>query len=341
MEVTGPRIVAIGLGTCGCNALHSIFAAGMANVELILVSDAEDIQRSSKSLVFMRMSVDNLVALPTLRAIVAQSDLVFVIAGLGGTSGANLAPLLAHAAREAGALTLGLVTLPFSFEGQARRLLAEQQCAELSQHVDGCIALSCDGLITQVDNNSSVQELFNKISATLGETVHALTDIVVTPALINLDLADLRSIFSGPGYAQLSIGCGRGADRSRSAAEQAVSSPMLKRSVESAIGIFFIITAGPDLSLYEVNQAAQSIRVAAHPNTRVLFGTQYYAKDSDELTMTLFAIGWAGPSSSNRDLRPPKPPNPAGDSFDTISSPSTPFNPPLLRQRKNALKTDL
>ena len=220
------------------------------------------------------------------------SDMVFIAAGAGGGTGTGAAPIVAQIARELGALTVGIVTRPFQFEGSRRREQAEAGIAALADEVDTLIVVPNNRLLSMLDRSTSMVEAFRVADDVLRQGVQGISDLVTLPGLINLDFADVRTIMSDAGNALLGIGMGTGERRAIDAAEQAVASPLLETSMEGARSILLSITGGRDLSLWEVNEAAKAVAEAAHPDANIIFGAMVDEKLEDQVWVTVVATGY-------------------------------------------------
>jgi cell division protein FtsZ len=218
--------------------------------------------------------------------------MVFIAAGAGGGTGTGAAPIVAQIARELGALTVGIVTRPFQFEGTRRRDQAEAGIADLADEVDTLIVVPNNRLLSVLDRNVSMVEAFRVADDVLRQGVQGISDLVTLPGLINLDFADVRTIMSGAGNALLGIGMGVGERRAVEAAEHAVASPLLETSMEGARSILLSITGGPDLSLWEVNESARTVAEAAHPDANIIFGAMVDEKLEDNVWVTVIATGY-------------------------------------------------
>jgi cell division protein FtsZ len=218
--------------------------------------------------------------------------MVFITAGAGGGTGTGAAPVVARIARELGALTVGIVTKPFGFEGSRRLAQAEQGIAALAAEVDTLIVVPNNKLLSVLERTTSMVEAFRVADDVLRQGVQGISDLITLPGLINLDFADVRTIMSEAGPALLGIGMGAGPTRAVDAAQQAVSSPLLETSVEGAQAILLSITGGRDLSLWEVNEAAQTVQEAAHPDANIIFGAMVDEALEDEVWITVVATGY-------------------------------------------------
>ena len=218
--------------------------------------------------------------------------MVFIAAGAGGGTGTGAAPIVAQIARELGALTVGIVTRPFQFEGSRRRDQAEAGIAALADEVDTLIVIPNNRLLSVLDRGVSMVEAFRVADDVLRQGVQGISDLVTLPGLINLDFADVRTIMSDAGNALLGIGMGTGERRAVDAAEQAVASPLLETSMEGARSILLSITGGRDISLWEVNEAAKAVAEAAHPDANIIFGAMVDEKLDDQVWVTVVATGY-------------------------------------------------
>jgi cell division protein FtsZ len=220
------------------------------------------------------------------------SDMVFVTAGMGGGTGTGAAPTIAKIAREQGALTIGVVTRPFSFEGAQRSRAAEGGIEKLKEQVDTLIVITNDKLLDMGDRRSSLMESFRMADDVLRQGIQGISELITVPGLINLDFADVKAIMSLGGAALMAVGTGTGEDRARMAAEQALSSRLLDVTIDGAKGILFNVTGGPDLGLYEIDQAAAIIRETAHPDVNLIFGAVIDETMEDEVRITVIATGF-------------------------------------------------
>ncbi len=223
-----------------------------------------------------------------------DSDMVFITAGLGGGTGSGAAPVVAQIAKESGALTIGVVTKPFSFEGARRKLVAEKAAEELKSQVDTLITVPNDRLKDVVQKNTSILDAFRVVDDVLRQGVQGISDIITMPGLINLDFADVRAIMKDAGSALMGIGRASGENRAVEAARQAIASPLLEVDIAGAQGILFNITGSSSLSLYEVTEAAEEIRAAADPEANIIFGTSFNERLGDEVMITVIATGFDG-----------------------------------------------
>ncbi len=232
--------------------------------------------------------------------VLKDSDMVFITAGMGGGTGSGAAPVIAEIARDLGALTIGVVTKPFSFEGAKRRLNAEKATEGLREKVDTLITIPNDRLKDVVQKNTSIVDAFRVVDDVLRQGVQGISDLITVPGLINLDFADVRTVMKDAGSALMGIGRASGENRAAEAARQATASPLLEISITGAQGILFNITGGSDLSLFEVNEAAEIIKETADPEANIIFGTVIDERMGDEVMITVIATGFD--SSRKREI---------------------------------------
>jgi cell division protein FtsZ len=220
------------------------------------------------------------------------ADMVFVTAGMGGGTGTGSASIIAQIGRELGALTIGVVTRPFAFEGSRRIQVAEAGIEKLKEQADTLIVIPNDRLLQIVDKRANLQDAFKIADDVLRQGVQGISELITVPGLINLDFADVRTIMSEGGAALMAVGTGHGDERAKMAAEQAVSSQLLDITIDGARGILFNVTGGPDLTLFEVNQAAAIIKETAHPDVNLIFGAVIDQNMGDEVRVTVIATGF-------------------------------------------------
>jgi len=221
-----------------------------------------------------------------------ESDMVFITAGMGGGTGSGAAPVIAEIARDLGALTIGVVTKPFSWEGARRRLNAEKSAELLRDKVDTLITIPNDRLKEVVSEETSIVDAFRVVDDVLRQGVQGISDLITVPGLINLDFADVRAVMRSAGSALMGIGRASGADRAAEAAREAISSPLLEVSISGAQGILFNVTGGPSLGLFEVDEAAEIIKEMADPEANIIFGTVIDERMGDDLQITVIATGF-------------------------------------------------
>lgn len=234
--------------------------------------------------------------------VLAGSDMVFLTVGLGGGTGSGAGPIIAETAKSLGALTVAVVTKPFSFEGAQRRFIAEQALQDLLDKVDTVIVVPNDRLLQIIDKKTSLMDAFAVVDEVLNQGVQGISEIITLPGLINVDFADVKSIMSDAGTAMMGIGVGSGENRAVEAAQAAISSPLLEMSIDGAKGVLFTVTGGDDLSMYEVNEAAQVITKAADPNAKIIFGAVIDEDLKDELKVTVVATGFSGQSQAKKSI---------------------------------------
>ena len=261
----------------------------------------------------------------------ADSDMVFITAGLGGGTGSGAAPVVAQIAKESGALTIGVVTKPFGFEGAKRKLVAEKAAEELKAQVDTLITIPNDRLKDVVQKNTSILDAFRVVDDVLRQGVQGISDIITMPGLINLDFADVRAIMKDAGSALMGIGRASGENRAVEAARQAIASPLLEVDIAGAQGILFNITGSSSLSLFEVTEAAEEIRAAADPEANIIFGTSFNERLGDEVMITVIATGFDG--GKKRQRRAPRGDRGHGLGVDRAAVRERDFLEELQRQR--------
>ena len=302
-------IKVVGVGGGGTNAVNRMIEAGLKGVEFVamntdaqalLMSEADvklDIGREttrglgagSNPEVGRRASEEHQTEI---EEILKGSDMVFITAGEGGGTGTGGAPIVAEVARDLGALTIGVVTRPFSFEGRKRALQADMGISELKQAVDTLIVVPNDRLLQVSDVATPVIDAFRMADQVLYQGVDGITSLIMTPGLINLDFADVKAVMTGAGSALMGIGNGAGEDRAEEAARAAISSPLLEASIEGAKGVLLSIAGPSDLALHEVNRAAETITKVAHPDANIIFGAVIDDALGDEVRVTVIAAGF-------------------------------------------------
>jgi cell division protein FtsZ len=304
-------IKVVGVGGGGVNAVNRMIEAGLRGVEFIAVNtDAQALLMSDADvkLDIGRELTRGLGAgadpdkgrqaaedhAQDIEDALKGADMVFVTAGEGGGTGTGGAPVVARIARALGALTIGVVTRPFSFEGKRRAGQAESGIAGLREEVDTLIVIPNDKLLQMVDHQIAILDAFKQADQVLMQGVSGITDLITTPGLINLDFADVKAVMSNAGSALMGIGSARGEDRARAAAEMAVSSPLLEASIDGAHGVLLSIAGGSDLGLFEVSAAANLIQAAASEDANIIFGTVIDDALGDEVRVTVIAAGFDG-----------------------------------------------
>lgn len=315
------QIKVIGCGGGGSNAVNRMIAGGVQGVEFITVNtDAQALHMSSadsklqigekltrglgaganpevgkKAAEESREMIEN-----ALRG----ADMVFVTAGMGGGTGTGAAPVIAEIAKELGALTVGVVTRPFSFEGRKRSMQADAGIAALKEKVDTLIVIPNDRLLEIVDKNTPMLEAFREADNVLRQGVQGISDLIAVPGLINLDFADVKTIMTERGSALMGIGVASGENRAAEAARRAISSPLLETSIEGARGVLMNITGGTNLSLYEVNEAADIVSSAADPDVNMIFGAVINEDLKNEIIVTVIATGFEESQQQSAVRRP-------------------------------------
>jgi cell division protein FtsZ len=299
----------VGVGGGGSNAVNRMIAEGVGGVDFVVVNTDNQSLLLSDAPVRVRIG-DKLTrglgaggnsergekaaseTIDEIHQILQGSDMVFITAGMGGGTGTGAAPIVAKAAREQGALTIGVVTRPFMFEGSKRANSAEQGIEQLREHVDTLIVIPNDRLLELTDKRMSLTESFRLADDVLRQGIQGITELITTPGLINLDFADVRTVMSEGGSALMAVGYGSGDERARTAAEQSISSRLLEVTIDGARGLLFNITGGPGMTLFEVNQAAAIIREKAHPDANMIFGAVVDESMGDDIRITVIATGF-------------------------------------------------
>jgi len=317
------RIKVIGVGGGGCNAVNRMIEEGLSGIEFISVNTDAQALLLSKAPTRVRVGDKTTRGLGAggnpevgrkaaeesaeeLYEVLKGSDMVFVTAGLGGGTGTGAAPVVAQIAKEVGALTIGVVTRPFTFEGGHRQTSAEAGANELKKHADTLIVIPNDRLLQIVDKRASLQDAFRMADDVLRQGIQGISELITVPGLINLDFADVRTIMSEGGAALMAVGQASGEDRAKVAAEAAISSQLLDVTISGARGILFNITGGPNMTLFEVNQAAAIIKETAHPDVNLIFGAVLDPNMGENIRITVIATGFER-SSSVYTLESPAP----------------------------------
>ncbi len=306
------QIKVVGVGGGGQNAVNRMIEEGIQGVEFIAVNtDAQALMLSNAP---QRLRIGEKItkglgsggnpeiglraadeSREELRQLLTGADMVFVTAGMGGGTGSGASSVVAQVAREEGALTIGVVTRPFTFEGTQRRRNAEQAIETLQNSVDTLITIPNDRLLQIAGKSASVKQAFTMADDVLRQGIQGISELITIPGLINLDFADVKTIMQDGGAALMAIGRGSGENRAREAAERAIQSALLDVSIEGARSIIFNIKGGEDMSLYEVNEAAEVIRAGAHPECNIIFGAVIDADMKDEIQLTVIATGFDRP----------------------------------------------
>jgi cell division protein FtsZ len=308
-RISEPVLRIVGVGGAGVNAVNRMIEAGVGGVEFIAINT--DLQSLEQSPAGTTVHIGNdttrglgsgsdpelgrvsaIEEYDRLKALLKGSDMVFITAGAGGGTGTGAAPVVARIAREVGALTVGIVTKPFAFEGARRGDQAERGVDDLGREVDTLIVIPNSRLLTVLDKKTSMVDAFRVADDVLRQGVQGVSDLITLPGLINLDFADVRTIMAEAGQALLGIGMGVGDRRAMDAVEHAIESPLLETSLEGARAILLSITGGRDLSLWEVNEAAKAVSEAAHPDANIIFGAMVDEKVVDQVWVTVVATGY-------------------------------------------------
>jgi cell division protein FtsZ len=303
------KIKVIGIGGGGCNAVNRMIEEGMPGVEFIAINT--DAQVLDTSLAKTRIQIGKKVtrglgaggdpeigrkaaeeSREELNQVLAETDMVFITAGLGGGTGTGAAPVIADIAKKNGALTIAVVTRPFSFEGRQRDRTAAEGVERLKNAVDTLIVIQNDRLLKIVDKRASLQDAFKMADDVLRQGIQGISELITVPGLINLDFADVRTIMAEGGAALMAVGVASGEDRARKAAQMAITNELLDVTINGASGILFNVTGGPSMTLYEVNQAADLIRETADPNANLIFGAVVDESMGDTLRITVIATGF-------------------------------------------------
>ena len=341
------RIKVIGVGGAGQNAVNRMIEEGIQGVEFIAAnSDAQALTLSSAP---TRVRLGDKItrglgaggdpeigrkaaeeSSDELYNVLKGADMVFVTAGMGGGTGTGAAPVVAQVAKECGALTIGVVTRPFTFEGGKRSQSAESGVVKMKEHAHTLISIPNDRLLQLADKKSSLQDAFRMADEVLHQGIQGISELITIPGLINLDFADVRTIMSEGGAALMAVGRGEGEDRAKNAAEQAISSQLLDITIDGARGVLFNVTGGSNMTLFEVNQAAAIIRETAHPDVNMIFGAVMDPNMGDDIRVTVIATGFERSGIPRRALeRLPRTEKP-------VSATNTVFNRPAESVSVNA-----
>lgn len=305
------QIKVIGVGGGGGNAVNSMVSAGIVGVEFLSINTDRQILENSaathkiqigeKVTGCMGAGGDPAVgrkAAEESRDVIAEAlrntDMVFITAGMGGGTGTGAAPVVAQIAKELGALTVGIVTKPFKFEGRKRMRQAEDGIVELQKHVDSLIVIPNERLKLLGDKSLSMRDAFGKANEVLWQGVKSISDTIKVPGYINLDFADIKSVMKNAGKAHMGIGRGRGADCASEATRQAITSPLLETAIDGASGVIINVTCSSDMSLDMIEQAGELISQATHPDANIIFGSVFDEDMGDEMLITVIATGFAG-----------------------------------------------
>ena len=316
------NIKVVGVGGGGCNAVDRMIEEGLQGVEFIAINTDAQALMLSKAPIRVRIG-DKLTrglgsggnpevgqkageeSAEEMYDVLRGSDMVFITGGMGGGTGTGSCPIVAQISREVGALTIGVVTRPFTFEGSRRIQVAEGGINDLKEHADTLIVIPNDRLLQIVDKRANLHDAFKMADDVLRQGVQGISELITVPGLINLDFADVRTIMSEGGAALMAVGNAKGDERAREAAEKAISSELLDITIDGARGILFNVTGGPDLTLFEVNQAAAIIKETAHPDVNLIFGAVIDQNMGDELRITVIATGFERTGLPRRILEKP------------------------------------
>ncbi|MCA9882533.1 MAG: cell division protein FtsZ [Anaerolineae bacterium] len=327
LEFTGgenfAQIKVVGVGGGGNNAVNRMITEGLGGVEFIAVNTDSQALMLSKAKTRIRIGEKLTRGLGAggnpeigkkaaeessddLYEVLRGADMVFIACGMGGGTGTGASPVIAQIAKELGALTIGVVTRPFTFEGARRSQYANAGIETLKSQVDTLIVIPNDRLLQMADKRATLQQAFSLADDVLRQGIQGISELITVPALINLDFADVRTIMSEGGAALMAVGYGEGDDRARKAAEKAITSGLLDVTIDGARGILFNITGAADLTLFEVNEAAAIIRESAHPEVNLIFGAQIDENMGDEVRITVVATGFEQ-SRAERRIRTEQP----------------------------------
>ena len=314
------RIKVVGVGGAGCNAINRMIAEGIQGIEFVAVNtDGQALLQSSAQ---TRVRIGDKItrglgaggvpemgkkaaeeSADELYAVLKGSDMIFVTAGMGGGTGTGAAPIITQIGKEVGALSIGVVTRPFMFEGSHRMQSAEAGIQNLKKVADTLIVIPNDRLLQIVDKRASLKDAFRVADDVLRQGVQGISELITVPGLINLDFADIRTIMSEGGAALMAVGHAEGEERATKAAEMAISSELLDITIDGAHGILFNVTGGESLTLFEVNQAAAIIKETAHPDVNLIFGAVIDPSMGDEIRLTVIATGFDSTSMHARSQR--------------------------------------
>ncbi|RPI87210.1 MAG: cell division protein FtsZ [Chloroflexi bacterium] len=316
------RIKVVGVGGGGCNAVDRMIDEGLVGVDFVAINTDAQALMGSKAGLRVRIGEKLTRGLGSggnpeqgrkaaeesadeLYEVLRGADMVFVTAGMGGGTGTGATSIVAQIAKEVGALTIGVVTRPFTFEGSRRIQAAEGGISKLKEQSDTLIVIPNDRLLQIVDKRANLQDAFRLADDVLRQGVQGISELITVPGLINLDFADVRTIMSEGGAALMAVGTAKGDERAREAAEKAISSQLLDITIDGAHGILFNVTGGPDLTLFEVNQAAAIIKETAHPDVNLIFGAVIDPNMKDQIRITVIATGFERTGVPRRIIETP------------------------------------
>jgi cell division protein FtsZ len=320
LTVSFARIKVLGVGGAGSNAINRMIASGVSGIEFIAVNTDAQALLTSQAEIAVRIG-DKLTrglgaggrpevgsraaeeSADMLAELVRDADMVFITAGMGGGTGTGASPIVAKLAKSAGALTVGVVTKPFDFEGSRRRRAAEDGINNLRDVVDALITIPNERLLHMVDPKTPLTEAFQIADDVLRQGIAGISDLITKPGVINLDFADVKTIMSDAGSALMAIGVGQGENRCADAARQAIASPLLEMDIQGATGVLYNITGGANLTLHETSEAAEIIRAAAHEDAEIIYGTSIDEWMGDSVMITLIATGFDDRSAAAPEFR--------------------------------------
>ena len=330
------QIKVVGVGGGGSNAVNRMIEEGLVGVDFLAVNTDAQALLLSEAPTRVRIG-DKLTrglgaggdpdigrkaaeeSSDELYQVLDSADMVFITAGIGGGTGTGAAPVISRIAKEVGALTIGVVTRPFSFEGSRRQQTAQQGIELLKEQVDTLIVIPNDRLLQIVDKKMNLQDAFRVADDVLRQGIQGISELITVPGLINLDFADVRTIMSEGGAALMAVGRASGEERAREAAELAISSQLLDVTIDGARGILFNVTGGDDMTLFEVNEAAAIIKETAHPDVNLIFGAVIDPDMGDELRITVIATGFEQPVPASQARRREPRRQPVESEYDTGS----------------------
>jgi len=321
---TFARIKVIGVGGAGGNAINRMVEAGVEGIEFVAVNTDAQALTTSEAPIYVRIG-DKLTkglgaggrpeigeraaeeSTDTLAELVRNTDMIFITAGMGGGTGTGASPIIAKLAKAANALTVGVVTKPFDFEGTRRRRAAEEGIARLRDTVDALITIPNERLLQMVDPKTPITEAFRIADDVLRQGIGGISDLITKPGVINLDFADVKTIMRDAGSALMAIGHGTGETRCLDAAKEAIESPLLEMNIQGATGVLYNITGGSNLTLIETSEAAEVIRAAVDEDAEIIYGTSIDPALGDAVTITLIATGFADHADYDLGLAPRRP----------------------------------
>lgn len=339
---TFAKILVVGVGGSGGSAISRMIDSGLKGVEFIAINtDAQALHHNpAKHKVHIGKSTTRGLGAgmdpavggkaaeesnEELSTMLKGADMVFVTCGLGGGTGSGAGPIIARLAREAGALTVAVVTKPFAFEGQQRQHIAEGAYNEMAEAVDTIITIPNDRLLQIIDKKTSLLDAFKTVDNVLFQGVQGISDLITVPGLINVDFADVKSVMANAGSALMGIGKSSGENRAVEAAKAAIDSPLLELSIDGAKGILFTITGGPNLGMYEVNEAARVITESADPSAKIIFGANVDENMGDDVKVTVVATGFGQGGKAAKKIQAVRP-SPFGKSkTEDVPTPTTSF----------------